>query len=251
VLHSGHGEFPRIVLAPGTLEEAFALGKQAFELADRFQVPVFLLTDQYFVDTYYNMHEPELETVNPRQYVADSDDGYQRYKLTDSGVSPRAVPGFGDGVVVVSGNEHLEDGHITEDPDIRNRMNRKRLDKVHLLSDASIPPTITGGPEGKTMVVCWGSLGPAVQEAMGRMKATAPVVHFSQVFPLQPEAVRTLEQAKRIVVVEQNATGQFARLLRGYYGITGTESVLKYNGRPFSVEELVAELTARLAGGEA
>lgn len=251
VLYAGHGEFPRIILAPGTLTEGVQLARHAFEMADRFQVPVFILTDQYYMDTYYNIPDPVLEPADPERYVVAADMDYKRYAFTNDGVSPRAVPGFGSGVVVVSGNEHLEDGHITEDPEIRVRMNDKRLGKFKLLEKAAIEPTVCGSDAAETVVVCWGSTGPTVKEALADKPDTIQLMHISQPFPLHPDAVVRLGKAGRIIVVEQNGTGQLARLLRGHYGITRTESVCKYDGRAMSVEFLQQNLLPMLDGGQA
>ena len=250
VLYAGHGEFPRIILAPGTLSEGIQLSRHAFEMADRFQVPVFILTDQYYIDTYYNIPDPEHKPADPERYVVEADMDYKRYAFTDSGISPRAVPGFGSGVVVVSGNEHLEDGHITEDPQIRVRMNDKRLGKVELLEKEAIEPAVWGSETAETVVVCWGSTGPTVKEALQDRLHAIQLMHISQPFPLHPDAVVRLRKAGRIIVVEQNATGQLARLLRGHYGIHTTESVRKYDGRAMSVEFLQKKLLPVLDGGQ-
>ena len=249
VLHAGHGEFPRIVLAPGTLEEAVILGSKAFEMSDRFQVPVFILTDQYFVDTYYDIERMDLKPGDPKNFVVPAKEGYCRYQLTSDGISPRAVPGYGDGIVVVSGNEHTENGHITEDAETRILMNDKRLNKMDIIRSGAIAPTITGKHGGDTFVVCWGSTFPMVEEAVASLDLNVDIMHFSQVYPIDESAIKQLSQAKRLIMVEQNATGQFSRLLRAYYGVETHESILKYDGRPFSLEYLMTKLESLTTGG--
>ncbi len=109
-LYAGHGEFPRILLAPGRIEDAFYLTRRAFCLADKYQVPVFILTDQYFVDSYYNTTCFDLSDTRIEKHIVKTDSDYRRYELTANGISPRAIPGFGQGLVVVDSDEHDEAG---------------------------------------------------------------------------------------------------------------------------------------------
>ena len=129
VLHAGHGDFPRVILAPGTCAEGFDLTQKAFNLADRYQVPVFILTDQFFVDSRYNT--PAFAAAGPplEKHVVKTASGYRRYALTADGISPRGIPGYGAGIVCADSDEHDEDGHITEDLDLRVAMVDKRLQK--------------------------------------------------------------------------------------------------------------------------
>jgi len=225
------------------------LGNRAFEMADRFQVPVFILTDQYFVDTYYDIERMDLKPGDPKDFVVPAEEGYHRYQLTPDGISPRAVPGHGDGIVVVSGNEHTEDGHITEDAEIRIQMNDKRLKKLDSIRAVAVAPTVTGKSGEDTKILCWGSTFPMVEEAVASLDLNVDIMHFSQVFPVAESAISRLNQAKRLIMVEQNATGQFSRLLRAYYGVEIHESILKYDGRPFSLEYLMTKLESLTTGG--
>jgi len=101
VLHAGHGEFPRIILTPGTMEDAFNLSQRAFDLADKYQVPVFILTDQYFLDSYYNLPSLNLSDIRNQSHVVKTNKEYKRYQLTENGISPRGIPGYGEGLVSV------------------------------------------------------------------------------------------------------------------------------------------------------
>lgn len=243
-LYSGHGEFPRIILAPGNLEEAFYLTQQAFNLADQYQVPVFILSDQYLVDSYYNIDPFDLSQLKIVDQVVSSAADYQRYRLTDNGISPRAVPGRGDGFVHLDSDEHDENGHITEDlVDIRSKMVAKRLKKGETLLSGAIAPELIGSADFKTLVVGWGSNKEIVREALGRLKRNdLAYLHFSQVYPIPPQAIAYLKKAKEIVVLENNATAQFGELLKQKTGFDYSKAVLKSNGLPFSVEEVEAQL---------
>ena len=238
-LYAGHGEFPRVIFAPGTLREAFDLTARAFNLADKYQVPVFILTDQYFIDSYYNIPRIDVSTFEIERHVVRTEKGYKRYALTESGVSPRGVPGNGKGLVVVDSDEHDEEGHLTENHDIRVSMVDKRLKKRPLLAQEAILPTLSGKTKGTTMIVCWGSVLAIASEAARRIgRNDISLVHFSQVYPLHPDTAKILGKAGRLVIVENNATSQFARILKIHADIDIETKITKYSGLAFSVEEL-------------
>ena len=244
ILHAGHGTFPRIIFAPGSLEQAFFLTQKAFNLADEYQIPVFILTDQYFVDMYYNLPEFDLTGLENKNRIVEAAEDYKRYKLTDNGISPRSVPGFGPGRICVDSDEHDESGRITEDIDgISLQMKDKRFKKFNPVRQAAIPPDLYGAKDYQTLFVAWGSTLHAAREALERTgSANAALLHFSQVWPLHADTHRLLEKAKQVVSIENNQTGPFADLLRMETGVKIDRKILKYNGLPFSVEELTARI---------
>ena len=243
ILNAGHGEFPRIILTPGTLEDGFYLTQRAFSLADRYQVPVFVLTDQYYIDSYYNIPGLDLGKITVEKHVIETSKDYRRYAFAEDGISPRGVPGYGEGLVVVDSDEHDEEGHITEDLDLRVQMVDKRLAKGDALGEEVIPPELIGPQDYKNLVICWGSTYHAVKEALERMgRRDTAMLHYKQVYPLHESTVDFLNAADRTFIVEGNATGQFANMISLYAGIDIDEGILKYNGLPFSVEEIVAHL---------
>jgi 2-oxoglutarate ferredoxin oxidoreductase subunit alpha len=245
VLYAGHGEFPRIILAPKNIEEAFFLSQQAFNLADKYQVPVFILTDQYLMDTYYNLPRFKTDHLPVEKHFEQTRSDYRRFLFTDTGISPRGVPGFGEGIVCVDSDEHDEGGYITEDVNLRAKMVEKRLRKAEVVKQDALPPAFTGTEGYETLIVGWGSTYPAIAEALEKIgRSDLAHLHFSWVYPLAEETAAYLQKAKKIIVVEHNATGQFGNLLRLMTG-RHMESILKYNGLPFSVEELVREISAR------
>ena len=246
-LYAGHGEFPRIVLAPGKVEDGFYLTQKAFDLADTYQVPVFILTDQYFVDSYYNTACLDLSGVDIEKHIVRTDVDYKRYKLTANGISPRGIPGFGQGLVLVDSDEHDEAGHITEDLDLRAEMVDKRLRKLELLENAEIPPELAGPKDYEKLVVCWGSTYNVAREAVENLnRDDVALLHFKQVYPLPDETADYLMRAAKIIIVENNATSQFAKLIRLGTGIDIENKVLKYNGLSFYVEELTERLSGLL-----
>ena len=242
-LYAGHGEFPRIIFAPGTIDEAFYLTQRAFNLADKYQVPVLVLTDQYLMDSYYNTNAPDLSKVKNEMHIIRTKKNYQRYAFTKSGVSPRGVPGFGEGLVVVDSDEHDTAGHITEDLDIRIRMVDKRLQKGKSLEKDILPPEFTGPKNYRNLVVCWGSTYNVVAEAVRSLgRDDLGLLHFKQVYPLPVETIDYLRKAEKTIIVENNATSQFAKLIKLHTGIDIKDKILKYNGLSFYVEELTKKL---------
>ncbi len=242
-LYAGHGEFPRILLSPGTMDEAFSLTARAFELADKYQVPVFVLTDQYLMDSYYNLAAPDLSQVKADRHIVRMGKDYQRYAFTESGVSPRGVPGFGEGLVVVDSDEHDTEGHITEDLDMRVRMVNKRLRKSEVAANETIGPELAGSEDYKNLIVCWGSTYHIVSEAVQSLgRDDTALLHFKQVYPLPQQTARYLMKAQKRIIVENNATAQFAKLIKLRTGMEIDSKILKYNGLSFDVEELTEKL---------
>jgi 2-oxoglutarate ferredoxin oxidoreductase subunit alpha len=246
-LYAGHGEFPRIILAPGTLEDGFYLTQQAFNLADKFQVPVFVLTDQYFVDSYYNTKAFDLKDLKIEQHFVETSKAYRRYELTENGISPRGIPGLGKGIVCVDSDEHDQEGHITEDLELRTKMVDKRLKKLDSIKKEIIPPTLWGPENYENLVICWGSTFNIVCEAINSLdpKDTA-VLHFKQIYPLHDNAIELINKADKKIVVENNATAQFAKLLKIHTDIDVDHNILKYDGLCFASDSLAEKLRSIL-----
>ncbi len=237
-LHAGHGEFPRIILAPGSIEQAFHLTAEAFDIAERFQTPVIILTDQYLMDIYYNVSDIDVKKVNVKRYIMRTKKDYRRYILTKDGISPRAIPGNGKGVVVANGNEHDEWGDISEDEEMSRKMQEKRaIRKMDTVRKHARMPEMIGNRKSDTVVISWGSTYHAVKEAIERLESDILFMHFSWIHPL-PTDIREILDGKTLISVEQNVSGQFARLLSSETGIDVGQKVLKYSGRPFSAEEI-------------
>jgi len=239
-LYAGHGEFPRTILAPGTLEEAFECARLAFALADASQSPVFILTDQYLLDSSYHVPELPLPAEPYEHHIVETSADYRRYVLTESGLSPRGIPGYGQGLVCVDSDEHDEAGFITESAEVRVAMVDKRLRKFNLLrSEQVMQHHLFGPPAYRRLLVGWGSTRLAIEEALARVGDPETAFLYSpQVYPLADQVKEHLHQAERLIVIENNATGQFARLIQRETGRQADACWLQYNGRPFSVEFL-------------
>ncbi len=253
-LYTAHGEFPRIVFAPGDPEQAFALTNKAFDLAEKYQVPVLVIFDQYLGDTQWTYDGFDLKTLRYTDYRlrADALNGlseYKRHAYTETGVSPLAIPGASRHVVVTDSDEHDEDGHIVEDAETRIRMIEKRLlKKMPLIRKDIAPPMLFGAADAEIVLVGWGStygvIREAVQELSGRQKIA--MLHFSEIFPFPAtedfDYLSLVRNAKKSICIEQNATSQFARLMRAETGFAFSDTINRYDGRPFTVEDLLGEL---------
>lgn len=243
-LYSGHGEFPRIVLAPGDPKECFDLARKAFDLADTYQTPVIVMSDQYLADSSFSIGRFRIDGKQPLRPIVQTDEGYKRYRLTQEGISPRGVPGYGEGLVLVDSDEHTEEGLITESMHVRNEQHGKRLRKAESIRSEALSPEIDG--EGNIAVVGWGSTKHIIREAVKRLRdERVASVHFAWVHPLCASQLAPLHKAKHILVVENNATGQFAKLLR-LNGVAVHDQILKYDGLPFFVDELAEKLAELL-----
>lgn len=248
-LHSGHGEFPRAIIAPGNHEECFSLSGQALRLAERYQSPVILLVDQYLVDSIRSVPRFDIEALqDPVQpgSTEQGQEGYERFALTEDGISPRLIPGAGQDLVVADSDEHTPEGHITEDRRVRTQMVEKRLKKMEGLRSEVIAPSYQGPDEPDLLLVSWGSSQGVVQETAGMLHSESRQVatlHFSQVWPLVPEQfLECLQRAGSVISVESNATGQFAGLLRRETGFEISQQVLRYDGHPLTTDFILKKL---------
>jgi 2-oxoglutarate ferredoxin oxidoreductase subunit alpha len=252
VLFAGQDDSPRALLAPGTPAQGYALAAKAFDLAERYQIPVFILTDQFFADSQVTCTAKDFRAVKVKNAVVSepAGDAYERYAVTDSGVSPRRLPGFGPELVVADSDEHTPDGHLTEDLSVRITMHDKRLRKLKSLVKELDGVTAAGQENAGVTLLCWGSSFGPVKETVARLqqeKTPVRLVHLSELWPFPKEAVaRALEKAEKIISVEGNATGQLNRLLRQETGITADRLILKYDGRPFTPEYILGELKGQI-----
>ncbi|MBT9173084.1 MAG: 2-oxoglutarate oxidoreductase subunit KorA [Syntrophomonadaceae bacterium] len=250
VLYAGHGEFPRAVLSATHLEDAFYRLNKAFDLADKYQMPVIFLSDQYFADTARAIPPYDFTRLRCERYLAGAENlvrPYKRYRLTDDGLSPRALPGqFPEETVLADSDEHDEDGHIIEDAATRGLMVSKRLRRLEALAAEMDEPELYGHPEPEILLLGWGSTYGILREAIETLRAShhrAALLHFRDLWPL-PSAMVTklLPLAKISFCAENNATGQFAGLLRRETGLTVDHKILRYDGRPFDSGEIVREV---------
>ncbi len=251
VLYSGHGELAKVVFTPGTIEECFYLTVKAFNLADKYQVPVFIVSDQHLADCIRNISKFDLKKVKCEKFIISKKDSseisdYKRYKLTDNGVSPRAVPSWINDVIYADSDEHTEEGHITECAELRLKMTEKRLYKrMKLLEQEMEPPKSFYIDNADTVAIGFGSTFGTMKEAVEILaEKNIGYVHLSQVWPFpKQEILKLLQNKKKIITVENNATAQLAQLITKETAIAVQDSILKYDGRPFNLDELIKKLS--------
>ncbi|MBF0566807.1 MAG: 2-oxoacid:acceptor oxidoreductase subunit alpha [Nitrospirae bacterium] len=253
-LYAGHGEFPRAVFAPGTPEQAFYLTNKAFDIAEKYQIPSFIIADQYLVDTEWTFVGFDTKKLLYNDYRLSGDalgktGEYKRYAYSENGVSPLAVPGLSKHLVVVDSDEHDEEGHMIEDGETRNRMVEKRLfQKFPLIRNEISPPEYVGPPNPEIVVAGWGSTYGVIKEAVGILKDKYKIgmLHFSELYPFPGtekfDFMSLLFEAKLTICVENNATGQFETLVKASTGYGFGVSIRKYDGRQFILDELIGEL---------
>lgn len=262
MVYGGHGEFPRIVLAPGTLEECFADTAHAFNLAERYQCPVIVATDQDLVLTKRTVSALPVDEVHVDRGARLSDEeaarlgrAYRRYLVTPTGISPRALPDQPETWHLTTGDAHDDRGTIdVEDPAVRRAMVDKRLRKIQGVW-SSLEGTRAEG-DGEVLVVSLGSACGPVREALDRLGRGGLRARFLQIRCLWPfprhEVGPEVAQARRVVVMEHNATGQLATLLLSQVGGHGkVEGLRKYDGLPFTPGEVETRLRALLADAQA
>jgi 2-oxoglutarate ferredoxin oxidoreductase subunit alpha len=256
VIHAAQGEFPRAVLAPGSAEQCFYLMTKAFNLADRYQTPVIVLGDQHLNDSYFTVDNLELDrvTIDRGDLVFDdrlpSVKDYKRYAWQESGISPRVLPGQSQAVLYADSDEHTEEGHITESSDVRNRMVRKRMRKLDGLRNEMGAPLIYPSKKADVVLLSWGSLYGAAKEAvelLNRDGISAQMMHFSEIFPFTAASfINTIKKKSKIFAVENNYSGQFTEFFTRETGFPVFHRILKYDGRPFSPQEIISQVKERI-----
>jgi 2-oxoglutarate/2-oxoacid ferredoxin oxidoreductase subunit alpha len=240
-INAGHGEFPKMVVAPADAQDAFHKVVRAFNLADKYQIPVILLTDQFLQESLVSVESFDLDREIPACHLADPStiQDYLRYQFSESGISPRLYPGQSTHLVAADSDEHDETGHITEDlAATAPAMMQKRLTKLAGLRMEVAPPETYGVDEAEIVFVAWGSSRQAILEGRELLRAgglATGLIHFTELWPLP---MFQFPEDKRYWSVEANATGQLARLLRSEYGLEFSGEINRYDGLPLTGEFL-------------
>jgi 2-oxoglutarate/2-oxoacid ferredoxin oxidoreductase subunit alpha len=265
VLGAGQGDYPRLIAAPTSIRDCFHLVPEIFNLADKFQCPGIVLADLLESEGSSTFEPAELDFNPPRDRgevigldgePTEANGGYRRYKMTESGISPRAVPGTPGHAHVVATDEHDEDGVLISDeftdPHKRQAIMERRGRKMDGVLPLLEPPRFTGPGDAEVTLLGWGSTEGVIDEAVEQLAARGIVANHLQIrwlVPLQTEAiVRALSGARTLVVVENNYSGQFARYLRAETGIAADAHIRKYDGEPFLPHHVVNGVERILAG---
>jgi len=247
-VNAGHGEFPKMVFAPSDPLDAFIKTVRAFNLADQYQIPVILMTDQFLSDAHFSMEEFDFGRIEPQFHMADSSHikDYKRYALTEDGISPRLYPGCSSHLVGADSDEHDEKGHMTEDlPGMAVPMAKKRLAKMkYLKAEISMPEEVFL-EEPDIIFVGWGSSRQGIVEAIRLLNkdgVNAGMIHFTELWPLPEYA---FPSGKSYWTVENNSTGQLARLLRSEYGMDFKGTLSRYDGLPLTGDFIRRQFNAQ------
>ena len=253
LLGASQGDFPKIIVAPTSIVDGFAVIPELFNLVDKYQCPGMVLSDLTLSMGYTNIDPALIEwdqEIDRGEIITEdngSDENYQRFKITESGISPRALPGTRGHVHVVATDDHDEDGVLISDeftnPHKRRDIMEKRQRKMDGIMADLPAPTLTGPEDADITLVGWGSTDSLLDEAASLLRAegySANHIHFRWLYPLDEEKVNAvLSKCKRGIIVEGNYTGQFARFLRGETGFNAEGHIRKYDGEPFMPHHIV------------
>lgn len=255
-LHASQGDFLRVILAPGDVQECFFMAGEALNLAEKYQLPVVLISDKNLAETVFSTDKFDESKVKIERGVIARGlpplqpmERYARYRLTEDGISPRPIPGTENGVHVATSYEHDERGYSSESFVMRAAQVRKRAKKLKALLKDMPLPKLFGPKEADVMLVGWGSAKLPALDALPLLQekgVKACYLHFSHLYPLDWEKVaRIIAGAKKTIMIENNSTAQFAGILKEHGGVETDFHLLKYDGRHFFPEQIADEV-ARL-----
>ncbi len=255
VLSIGHGEFTRVILTPGTTKKAFESTQKAFYIAEKYQVPVFILTDQYFMDSLMISREWDLIEEYKERFIDHSTGEaskpalYPRYPISIKGALSRRIPGGSSSLILSDSHIHDEYGLISEDCEVSEKLTKKLLDKESLLLIDIEEPEILF-PDSNYMMIGWGSTYGVIRDVckeLNREGISIGQMHFHEIYPLNKEFIsRVINSSEKTFCIENNATGQLSSLLMRDCSVQIDEKVLKFDGRPFYFDELKKEISGRI-----
>lgn len=252
LLTAAQGEFPRAVISIRNAEDAFYKTVKALNLADKYQTLVIILTDQYLADSNITIPKYDLSNVKIERYISNGEElqegeDYKRYKVTENGISPRMIPGNSKRqTVLIDSDEHTEESHITEASNVRNDQMEKRMKKLQLIKDEMEEPEFIGDEDLEILLVGFGSTYGALKDAVYELNSQGEkvaAISFGDIYPLPEKNLRLYaNKAKKIINVEQNYTGQLGKLITQETGILMSNSILKYDGRQITGNEIIEKL---------
>ena len=245
-IYSGHGEFPKIVIAPGDIDESFEMGYQSLNLAAKLQTPVIVISDKF-------LGESSASTNNLSKIKVKIDNGdietkpgenYARYKFTPNGISPATIPGTPNGQFLANSYEHDEFGFATEDAQVSQKMFDKRMAKNKLAIKLTPKANLFGNNTAKTLIISWGSTKGPILEALKDLpsKDDFAFLQIKTLWPINPDIKKIIDGFNKTIVIENNGTGQLVTLLKSQFDFNPTKVHLRNDGRPFFPEEIITFL---------
>lgn len=249
VLHASQDEFPRIILTPTDAEECFRMSFWAFNLAEKYQIPVFILVDKYLSESMYHFSIPEIEKQNIdrglllNERILNRLDNFDRYELTPNGVSPRSIPGQNNGIFLANSDESDTKGYTSEDALMRKNKVEKRFVKQQYIKKEMKSIDTYGDLRSPLGIITWGSTkGPAL-EAMRRLQSIGKqykLLALNYIEPFPAEDINNfIKGSKEIILVEGNFTSQLGKLILMNTDYEIEHKLLKYDGRPIHPDEIV------------
>ncbi|HSQ34119.1 MAG TPA: 2-oxoacid:acceptor oxidoreductase subunit alpha, partial [Peptostreptococcaceae bacterium] len=246
VLTAGHGEFPRMIISLRDTEDCFYQTARAFNLAEKYQIPIIILSDEYLADCNITTPVFDSSMVTIDRYLANPNEiqNYKRYEFSENGVSPRLIPGKSNHLVLTDSHEHLENGHITEDPIVRINMVKKRDKKLETLINSDIQePNYFGSKSPEILLIGWGSTQGALRDAVYSLTnegVNIGALVFGDIYPLPTKLLyKYTSNANYIINIEQNYSGQLSKLIASETQITMDKSLCKYDGRQLNHEDIL------------
>jgi 2-oxoglutarate ferredoxin oxidoreductase subunit alpha len=250
VMHASQGDFLRVVMAPGDVNECYWAAGSALNLAEKYQIPVIIITDKYLTESHKTAEPFDPIPIdrglllNPAEMEILRD--FKRFELTESGISPRVIPGHPNAIFTANSNEHDEQGHDFEDPDNRTAMMDKRIKKIGCIIEEMEEPIIHGPPIADVTLVSWGSTKGPILEAMILLAQNNINVNFLQIIFIHPfpseKVANILASAKFTIDVENNKEAQLAGVIREMTGIEMDKKLQKYDGLQFTPEDIASSV---------
>jgi 2-oxoglutarate ferredoxin oxidoreductase subunit alpha len=264
VYGASQGDFPRIIVAPSDITDAYYTAAKSFNLAEKYQLPVLIISDLLLSEHPETVEADALRGDVPIERGEilkewSSDNGpYKRFHFTESGISPRALPGTPNATYVAATDDHDEEGILISDmfttPPVRRKIQEKRMKKLELSLKELEPPKLEGPTDADVTLIGWGSCKGVIKEAVEILNNSGirtNQLHFKWLLPFHSkEAIEILSRCKKTICVEANYTGQFARHLRAETGYSVSDHILKYDGEPFEPHHIVEEARRILEGRE-
>ncbi|HPT65682.1 MAG TPA: 2-oxoacid:acceptor oxidoreductase subunit alpha [Candidatus Woesebacteria bacterium] len=249
-IYSGHGEFPKVVLAPGDVEESFEMGYVSLNLAAQLQTPIIVLSDKLIGESGASTkYLPDIEVKIDKGKLLNEieDDGFKRYAFTKDGISPLSLPGTVGGEFLANSYEHDEYGFSTENADISEKMFNKRMLKLKTALKNTPKANFFGSKKSKKLIISWGSPKGAILEALKLMgnKEDFAFLQIKTLWPINPEIKNIIDAFKETIVIENNGTNQLVTLLKSQFNFNPTKIINKNNARPFFPEEIIDLLTKK------
>ena len=255
-LYAGHGEFSRCVIALSDSNSAYTVVQNAFNVAEKYQIPVIVLSEKQIAESLFQVKELN-NNIPIKRNLAEGNklanlDSADRYKNTKSGISPRWLPGESEATYVANSDEHVADGSVTEDSETALAMYSKRLRKLEFLRDELPEPVLVGPQKSALTFVSWGSAVNTIVDVLDLWNRAHPkkcinLLHYEYIYP--PKTSKLLDliaAAQPLVLLENNAFGQLGALLTAHTRYQFSDKLLKFDGRPFFVEDLIEYLETKL-----